>query len=625
MPRLLVNSVEGAKLIPFAKGRLRALRAAGHKNITQRYEVQGQSIRVTINGAEETIQITDSSWDYRVWPTSVAHPAGVVRKNDKDVPPHAVMTLTSGEKGLRRKENIEIETGRHDWVSADFKKVITYNHGLPGRYATNGAYESTPGLKGIFRGGVRTQTEFGVKGVALTDTGLTKRVVYATYGFNDVGAIEIRLYYLDEGDRDEQGRPANVLIATWPTPSGTVVSQPTFFSGNGQKFVTLLETATEKVVGGIPTVVFSRPRYMVRGTVLPDGSGGLVAAFAASPLAETPELDESTGDDLRAGFSGDMRDDTVVVSETFTEAESPVSKIKYRATSSYVDKAYSIRTRRVQSVRVIGVDMSPEGAELLIEEVTEALSDSRENVDGSRDFVTVASVGTDIYGGPIDSFTTYGTLSLSQTVSSLARTTVSITANGEPFFQVDTRRVTHQFVETRFRTGDVSDLNLPTTVTTTSSSSQVHRTFSLRDLDARHHAVAAVIGEVTPQFSGGELRPYSVRLRLQVSDKTFEKTVFNGSVPRAPIGVEGELFRYRCIAVRRPGEFVACLSPDDRPHLDPKDYGPYSFFPFLDQYGGADRTPLFALRRKDKPISPSPDKFSLDDEPGFRLDPIHLL
>ena len=50
-----------------------------------------------------------------------------------------------------------------------------------------------------------------------------------------------------------------------------------------------------------------------------------------------------------------------------------------------------------------------------------------------------------------------------------------------------------------------------------------------------------------------------------------------------------------------------------------------TFYDELALTGTPDREPLIAMRRKGKVITPGPDKFTLGDEAGFRLDPVHLL
>lgn len=67
MARILTNNADGAKAVPFALGRLRALREAGFDNVTQHYEFQGFRVRVTIAGDQEYIEILGSGAGYEFW------------------------------------------------------------------------------------------------------------------------------------------------------------------------------------------------------------------------------------------------------------------------------------------------------------------------------------------------------------------------------------------------------------------------------------------------------------------------------------------------------------------------------------------------------------------------------
>jgi len=67
---------------------------------------------------------------------------------------------------------------------------------------------------------------------------------------------------------------------------------------------------------------------------------------------------------------------------------------------------------------------------------------------------------------------------------------------------------------------------------------------------------------------------------------------------------------------------VICFSPAGAAHQHP----PMSaLYDRLAETGTPDRNPLLAIRRKGKTITPGPDKFTLGEEAGFRLDPVHLL
>ncbi|WP_157158282.1 hypothetical protein [Delftia sp. Cs1-4] len=136
---LLLGGAEEAKLLPFARGRVRTLRAAGFRHITQRYKLLDMLVRVTLAGDDAWIEIQGGRWDYLVWPTSLDHGLGVHQKDGQEISPLCAMTLNASDKGLRRKENVDLLAGPHDWISDDHKEVLTYDHGNGFRYAITGA------------------------------------------------------------------------------------------------------------------------------------------------------------------------------------------------------------------------------------------------------------------------------------------------------------------------------------------------------------------------------------------------------------------------------------------------------------------------------------------------------
>ena len=585
--------------------------------------------------------VTDPAWDYLVWPTSTAHPAGVKTKDGVEVPPVASMALTGGGKGLKRKENSKLEAGPHDWISMDAKQSLSYDHGHGFRYAMEGAYQTYTGAKWICRKGVKIKTEFGVKGaavvrVAMTDGSVVQRVIYAAYFFDAIGAIGLRLYYLDEANKDDDGVPASVQIASWTTPVGTVIAQPSFFSGDGHKMVTVLETVTVDEVGGLPTISFGRPRYAMRCELSLDGAGELSAVFGHAPLTETPDVPTSTTNEQLFGpggdhyFTGNPKEVSSYLQTAYTGLGLP-----YTAAVGYVEQGYSRTTTTARQVRFVGLDLDAEGNELLLERVTDTRSISygeegaqSDSTDSATDYAhpdgynTIAHSASYTYSGFIRS-------------GSDASVKVAFTVNGVPLYEVATstssagslRTVSNSYSRS-WVTGLTPIPPAPSpSVVDSVYDTTVRHMFSLRDADARNRALALVVGEHPSPFNGTDLRPLKVALHAQCQGHTFTKNVFDGHVLTAPDGAATDMFLYRAIASRRPGEFVICFSPDDTPHADPLPDDPADllFFNHLAATGLVDRDPLFALRREDKVITPAPNKFALDAEPGFRLDPIHVL
>ena len=168
MARLLADSPEGAKAIPFALGKLRALRAQGFSQITQRYEVMGFQVRVTINGADEFIEVRGGTAGYEFWVNDDfrAYPDGLgslghvdVRPTDSDgveVPGemtsdfaqgHAVHLSKKGKVLARYSTNLEPDPALgQDWPVVHPRRLttVTPSNGLkaePGWFYTKWSWQ----------------------------------------------------------------------------------------------------------------------------------------------------------------------------------------------------------------------------------------------------------------------------------------------------------------------------------------------------------------------------------------------------------------------------------------------------------------------------------------------------
>lgn len=633
---LLLDSAEAGQALPFARGRVAQLRMAGYQYVTKRYELLGLDVRVTLQGEDAYIEIRGGGWDYLVWPTSAEHSAGVVLKDGKTVEPRAVLTLTGTEKGLRRKENVDLLAGPHDWISADHKKVLTYDHGHGFRYALQGAYEVPTPKAEIFRSGARIRVQHGVRGCALAkferpDGSKPEHLVYAAYEARSEaapGMAVVVLYRVDPKDKDESGVAREVEFARWEVPAGQdlVLAQPVFFDGTGQRCVAVLETV---IATGTPPdeVVFNfgAPRFALRGTLFMDGAGELLTEFDLQLIAATPSQDSQTTNEQRHNPAdpffvwGSLQND---FSEYSDESPDPNTRV---VSSNSESSGYSRTTTTSRTARVVGLDLAPDGTELLIERITDTYAQTyQEEVERST-FNFTQLYEAEPYP-PRFLYSGGGSFSNIQRQGGVSRVTQRLIVNGTTLYEIQTAEASSNTTRSRSWSHQYSltpnpPSPPPATVTTTSSQSAVQRTFALRDLDARWQALGAVVGS-HPQAFDGSLRPYSVTMHAQCQGQQFDRVIFDGQVVAPPAGATQDRMGYRAIAARRPSEFVISLSPETTPHQDPANT------PFLDHLaltGVPDRSPLIALRRKDKAIQPGPDKFSLGEEPGFRLDPIHLL
>lgn len=630
---LLLDSAEAGQALPFARGRVVALRAAGFQYVTQRYELLGLQVRVTLQGEDAYIEIRGGRWDYLVWPTSLEHPKGVILKEGKAVEPLAALTLTGSDKGLRRKENVDLVAGPHDWISADHKTVLTYDHGHGFRYALQGAYEAPQPKAEICRAGARIRVAHGVRGCALfkgerPGGGAVEHLVYAAYEFHpdDAGDTVVVLYRVDPRDKDDAGVAAEAEFARWQAPTDLVLAQPMFFDGTGQRCVAVLETVTTSGSPPDEVVNFGAPRYALRGTLTLDNSGQLQAQFELQPLATTPSEDVKTVNEQRhnpadAFFTwGSLANDFYDYTDQWPNPDTRVTHM--RSSSS----GYSRTTTTQRTARLVGLDMAPDGTELLIERITDSYAQTYREETEALGHDDTMLFNTD----PEDrSVVLYSGSSFYTDVrrdGGVSKVTQRFLVNGALLHALEAMEESSDLTETRSWTlayglTEHPPSPPPATLVTTSSASTARRTFSLRDIDARWQALAAVIG-VHPQPFDGALRDYTVSLHGQAQGQQFDRVIFDGQVHDAPPGATLDRMRYRCIASRRPDEFVICLSPEQGSHQEPADT---EFFDHLALTGAPDRAPLLVMRRKGKTIAPGPDKFSIGEEPGFRLDPVHLL
>ena len=585
--------------------------------------------------------VTDPAWDYLVWPTSTAHPAGVKTKDGVEVPPVASMALTGGGKGLKRKEHSKLEAGPHDWISKDAKRSLSYDHGRGFRYRLDGVLLDTGSAmetNALFVKGRKIKTVLPVSGAAIftakNNDGAT--VTKAVYSSTEQGskALHLRVSSLRA---DENGDPVEEALASWLVPEGfgdRVISQPVFFSGDGAKFVTVVSTRS------LDQLSVGAPHYALRGSLSLNSSGEVEVDMVESALELAPGHADSTVtrsvyEPNQPGasdgpFTSFVGNNALVVVDTTTTVDDPffgpyTSFYEFRQLGAH-DTA--LDTRRVE---LVGLDMAADGTELLIERVVDYVR----VVNYSQSLSIVETLlKTKIAGtnpGEISERNDVSRAYREDRVSSTRTTeTVSFTVNREPFASVVTSDISTGGTATTandysysFTPGDPpAYFPLVKTYTPEYAESLV-RSISVRGIDGRTRAIALVIGERPVVYAG--VRPLKVILRAHCAGHEFAKTVFDGRANTVPSWLGVNVSLYRPFASRRPGEFVICFSPDDSAHAQPKPFGPLGFFGCLEPQGAVDREPLFALRRKDKVIGPSPNKFSLDTEPGFRLDPVHIL
>lgn len=119
----------GEQYLPFARSRIKALRATGMQFASQQFIVSGVTIRVRISGEHDYIRIDASgSSGYLVTPVSASNPAGT------GSPPEARIVVG----GLKPKitEHSLFDAYYTSWAGSD-KDVLLYETGIAGRYIIN--------------------------------------------------------------------------------------------------------------------------------------------------------------------------------------------------------------------------------------------------------------------------------------------------------------------------------------------------------------------------------------------------------------------------------------------------------------------------------------------------------
>lgn len=116
----------GEQYLPFARSRIKALRATGLQYASQQFEVDGVSVKVRIAGEHEYIRLeAGGSSGYRVLPANTAFPAGT------GTPQTARVSV--GKAQLKVVENSTFDAYYTSWVGAS-GDILLYETGVAGRY-----------------------------------------------------------------------------------------------------------------------------------------------------------------------------------------------------------------------------------------------------------------------------------------------------------------------------------------------------------------------------------------------------------------------------------------------------------------------------------------------------------
>ena len=231
--------------LPFARSRIKALRATGLRFGSQKFDVGGVTVSVRIEGEQSFVSITggDSEGEFLVVPHSTLHPQGVT------VSPQAKVSV--GAMKLKIVENVSLEAERFDWSGID-GTVITFNHGCATRHRINRYLDYIgSGNPNIYIGGRKVTTEgIPVKGAARCSftVGDTNKAFLVIANIAP-DARTLNIYYQRESGTSwhladtsytcEDAENATALIGGISYTSLQYLYDPVYFSPNGKNLATL--------------------------------------------------------------------------------------------------------------------------------------------------------------------------------------------------------------------------------------------------------------------------------------------------------------------------------------------------------------------------------------------------
>ena len=209
----------GEHWLPFARSRIKALRALGSPYADQRFDMGDAQVTVRIEPGHEYIRIEGGGRSYYGCPKSKTHPDGVVSIADVAVPPQAAFKRPRKPKVV---ENIERDTFFTDWKNKS--RLITYDTGCGNRY---GIQASDTVLD---RGGTKIATE--------RDTYTTTKKISGAAINKDRGLIYTHCKTVHV---TEVYNASNKLIATLTLPLTYYAVRPWCFNATGDRAVTIVK------------------------------------------------------------------------------------------------------------------------------------------------------------------------------------------------------------------------------------------------------------------------------------------------------------------------------------------------------------------------------------------------
>lgn len=246
----------GEVWLPFARSRVKALRAAGILYAEQKFDLGDAQVRVSVEPTCERIYIEGGRMSYRISPTSAEHPDG---PPPDPTSPNTLVTADASVKRFR-KRSTSSEEGTLDWVSykdatdtspAKYgEHLITWDGEFLGRYRP--PYSEGPTSSGrpyVWVDGVKIFIGVTPNGAAMRRVEMadgTRKVFVIVAVLDSPTSMTINYFSLKEA---LEIKSASMISAgTFPAPSDAdsvshglefKYAQNVFFCGKGEVFATM--------------------------------------------------------------------------------------------------------------------------------------------------------------------------------------------------------------------------------------------------------------------------------------------------------------------------------------------------------------------------------------------------
>ena len=378
-----ITQCDDPKYLPFARARIKMMRATGLKYASQKFEVEGVQINVRIEGEHSFVSIGGGGGWYSVYPTSKEHPNGITQKTSNIGEVVAITAFAVARPDGTTQPHKKYVTGRYDWVSYDGtkedgtvkygKSLITFDGDTTGRYPQVFDTSAVPWIEltNVVINGQPVAFIQRISGVALfkaknESTGITTTYfIFASIsGFPGANSTAIEFYKVPMSDATN---PYAAVKVGGAIVAG-VMRQPLFFDGGGKKCVSY----TTGTLGDIETRV-------VRGVVSTDGDGGISVEVTSSVFPShrdaTPPVTSPHDPPLWGVGAGD-------------------------------GVLYTVTVSSAGVIRLLGIDLTAEGVESTVRSDTSMWSISKTlDVHFTRTYSADGENGTRYYVGDRHMFT----------------------------------------------------------------------------------------------------------------------------------------------------------------------------------------------------------------------------